>query len=314
VVDMRASLKRLVRRTSLNVTAMWLVWCIVAVTQVRSEPQAPTAGPFSWNYKYEVVSIKPRGIQPSTGLWGGYVYDQSPNSLRVEHATLIALVQGAYPADRDDPGFADNKIVGAPDWARSEWFGIDAKMDPFVADQLAKLSPVRQRYARALMLQAILADYFKFAVHVENREASVYFLEVAKKGPKLKQAMPNERYPLGPDGVAGPGGPWQTGWVVMYPHTGDGSSKYRGLGAPVDRLALLLSARVHRTVVNRTGLPGKYDFELQFLGTDDSEIGTGASWPPLFTAIQTQLGLKLESGKAPVPVLVIDHAERPAPN
>jgi len=156
------------------------------------------------------------------------------------------------------------------------------------------------------------------AVHVENRESSVYFLVVGKNGPKLKQATHGEIYPKENPRV--PGLIWQASWVVMAPPdppVAAMQSKYVGLGAPIAKLAQALSMRLHTTVVDKTGLAGNYDFTLQFNGTEEAPISESDSespWPPLFTAIQKQLGLKLESGKGPNPVLVIDHAERPSGN
>ncbi len=185
-------------------------------------------------------------------------------------------------------------------------------------EQLSKLSPAQQKLARTQILQAILVDYFKLAVHVESRESSVYLLVIAKNCPKFKKATPGEIYPKENPRV--PGVIWQAGWVVMAPPdppVAPMTSKYMGLGAPIATLAQVLSVRLHTNVVDKTGLAGNYDFSLQFTGTDEAPISDSDSdspWPPLFTAIQKQLGLKLDSGKGPVPVLVIDHAERPSGN
>ena len=82
----------------------------------------------------------------------------------------------------------------------------------------------------------------------------------------------------------------------------------------MERLSLILSAWLHCPVIDKTGLTGKYDFQLQWTAKEGAETEPEANWPSLFTAIQQQLGLKLESGKGPVPFLVIDHVEMPSGN
>jgi uncharacterized protein (TIGR03435 family) len=82
----------------------------------------------------------------------------------------------------------------------------------------------------------------------------------------------------------------------------------------MERLTATLSAWLHRPVIDKTGLTGKYDFQLQWTTNEDAETGPEANWPSLFSAIQQQLGLKLEPGKGPVPVLVIEHVDKPSGN
>ena len=79
-------------------------------------------------------------------------------------------------------------------------------------------------------------------------------------------------------------------------------------------LTKTLSAWLHCPVIDKTGLTGKYDFQLQWTNNENAETGPETNWPSLFIAIQEQLGLKLESGKGPVPVVVIDHVEKPSGN
>jgi uncharacterized protein (TIGR03435 family) len=303
--------------TALAAMAMPVICSLVGAMPCQTEAQGPTPITFSWKYKYDVVSIKPVGHVPNTGPAVGYRFEEPPDGLRIPGATLFGLVLGSYLADDDNLiAFREDQIFGMPAWARSELYAIDAKMDESVAEQLAKLNPSQQRYARTLMLRALVADYFKMAEHAETRESSVFYLVVAKNGPKLKKATLGETYPVGPGGKVGPGGPWKAGWVVMDPFpVPRPSSKYIGLGAPLTRLVQLLSVRVQATVLDRTGLAGDYDFELQFSGTNQApETESEPPFPPLFTAIQQQLGLKLESGKGPAPVMVVDHAERPSTN
>jgi uncharacterized protein (TIGR03435 family) len=107
--------------------------------------------------------------------------------------------------------------------------------------------------------------------------------------------------------------PWQAGWVVLAPPN-PGSEKRIGLGADMTALSQNLSMRLQSVVVDKTGLTGKYDFQLQWSGVDATPAESESSWPPLLTAIQQQMGLKLETGKGPTKVLVIDHVEKPSGN
>ena len=255
-----------------------------APSRAQSQAQSPSAT--LPDFKYDVVSIKPRPGTPPPDYRGGFVFDMPPDGLSIRRATLEALARVAY-AEFGNPGFRDDQIIGAPDWANKEFYAIDAKMDETTADQLSKLSTVQQNLARTKMLQAILADRFKLSFHIEKREFPVYFLVVAKNGPKFKEATPGETYPKNYPGI--PALTYQAGWVVMAP-ADPGAEKRMSLGATMDALASNLSARLHTTVVDKTGLTGKYDFTLQWSGIDAVPTETEAPpWPPLFTAIQQQL-------------------------
>ena len=289
--------------------AAGLLMAIVAFAfgLAKAQSTAPTA--FSWKHKYDVVSVKQLEHNPSPEPQFGYLYDASPDGIRIRRATVVNLARSVYSDGKQLWGFRDNQILGAPDWANKDWFAIDAKMDESVAGELSKLNAAQQTLARTQMLQEILVERFKLAVHIENREGPVYFLTVAKNGPKFKKATPGETYPKGPFEAM----PWQAGWVVMA-RPDPGSEKRIGLGAEMATLTDNLSMRLHNTVVDKTGLARKYDFQLQWSGIDAIPTESDAPWPPLLTAIQQQMGLKLEMGKGQTPVLVIDHVERPSGN
>jgi uncharacterized protein (TIGR03435 family) len=142
--------------------------------------------------------------------------------------------------------------------------------------------PVSQAQLK-LMLQSLLAERFKLAIRTETRQLPVYSLGLAKGGPKLEQADRNV-------GLT-------TGRTLL-----------RGT-ADMAQLANLLTATLGRTVLDNTGLKGSYKFALTWAPDDPTADG-----PSIFTAIQEQLGLKLESTKGPVQVLVIEHAEKPSEN
>ena len=144
------------------------------------------------------------------------------------------------------------------------------------------------------MLRALLEDRFHLKVHRETKEQPVYSLVVAKGGPRLKNS-PTDDQPR----------------MTL-------ASKGQGLEMQfwnwdMTRLAGQISGNEGRKVLDKTGLSGEYDFTLSYVD-DRRAVGAQQDGPSLFTALQEQLGLKLESQKGPVEVLVIDHADQPAEN
>jgi bla regulator protein blaR1 len=260
---------------------------------------------------YEVASIKPN---KSANNMVRLMF--TPNGLDATNVTLQGLVKVAYSVE-------DNQISGGPSWFNSDHYDINAKMDSGTADALHKLNEDQGRLVRQQMLQALLGDRFKLTVRHETKELSVYALIAAKSGPKLHEAKPGDTYPNGIKGLDGvavgrPGFMLRgRGWIT-------------GQGLPMTSLAELLTEQLGRPVVDKTGLMGIYDFKLQwtpdesqgvmFRGaepgpqTPTSTSSPDSSGPSVFTAIQEQLGLRLESQKGSVEVLVIDHVEKPSEN
>jgi uncharacterized protein (TIGR03435 family) len=267
-----------------------------------AQPQVATTVPISWNYKYDVVSVKPTGPRPDSGS-DGYSSDTQPDGLRIVRATLRALVMFAYAPISPGGmgvGWRRDQILGAPAWAASDSFAIDAKMDASAMDALNKLDPDQQEVARQQMLRTLLAEYFKLVVRTETRELPAYLLVVDKGGPKFREATPGEETRIG----ITPGG--------------GGSRRIKCQGCSFELVLSALSGAAGRQVVNKTSLTGKYDFQLQWMPDNGSVAAASAMadspWPPISKALEEQLGLKLEAGKGSVPVLVIDHAEKPSEN
>jgi bla regulator protein blaR1 len=255
---------------------------------------------------YEVASIKPE----KSGSMMFRVLN-TPDGFSAS-TTVQMLIRVAY-------GIEDNQISGAPGWVSSEKYDVEAKMDQDTAEKLKKIAEAQMESTRQHMLQTLLADRFKLTIHRETKELPVYSLVVAKSGAKLHEAKPGDTYPngiKGPDGRSAP-----VGSHLM--RMGRGELTAQSLG--MDQIAHLLTMQTGRTVVDNTGLKGNYDFTLHWTpdpstpalngpgggsdGTTSSESG-----PSIFTAIQEQLGLKLESQKGPVEILVIDHVEKPSEN
>ncbi len=285
-----------------------LVFSLVNATQ--SHAQSPAQGAATLGPSYEVASIKPNR---SDGERIALYY--TPNGFIAANVTLRVLIRFAYgPVE-------ENRILGGPDWLTSEKYDIQAKVDSSIADELQKLSPVQLRLQRQRMLQALLADRFKLTVNRETRELPVYALIIGKNGPKLKESKPSDTYTnglRGPDGSGGPG--LYAGNVGLL----------TGQGVSMATLANVLSRQLGRVVLDKTGITGNYDFELRW-NPDQSQLSmlTGADngrqsidgtpandsfGPSIFDAVQEQLGLKLESQKAPIEVIVIDHVGKPSEN
>lgn len=198
------------------------------------------------------------------------------------------------------------QLIGGPDWMDSDRFDINAKAADADLDEKGTMPPAQFM----LRLQGLLEERFKMVTHWETRELPVYALIVAaegKLGPKLK-AHAGDCDRARPGVAPQPGASFANcGTRTNRTPT---SGKVTGSGITMETLARNLSGATGRQVVDKTGLAGSYDLELEF--TPDQSPDT--SGPSLFTAIQEQLGLKLDSQRAPIDVLVIDRVERPAPD
>jgi uncharacterized protein (TIGR03435 family) len=252
---------------------------------------------------FDVVSVKPN--KSDSGM---VRIMAKPDGYAASNVSLKMLIQNAY-------GIREDLISGAPGWADSARFDIDAKVAGSDVDALKKLSPEQRR----LVLQPLLADRFKLKVHTETKQLPVYELVVAKGGSKLKEATVGDTYA---NGVKGPDGVGRGGMMRSGP------GQLTAQAVPMTSLANILSHQLQRTVFDKTGLAGKYDLELNwapdhgsdpmFKGPEGSpqrgDPAPDSSGPSIFTALQEQLGLKLQSAKGPVETLVIDHVEMPSEN
>jgi uncharacterized protein (TIGR03435 family) len=189
---------------------------------------------------------------------------------------------------REVYGVEDDQIAGAPSWVNSEKYDIDAKVNEADVAKLQKLN-IDQR---KLMLQPLLADRFELKFHRGTKDLPLYALVIAKNGPKLQESNPDD-----PNGLKG----------TQVRLMGRGHIKAQGISMAV--FIHEMSRQLDRTVVDKTGLTGNYDFTLQWTPDEGEPSG-----PSIFAAIQEQLGLKLESQKDGVEMLFIDHIEKPLEN
>jgi uncharacterized protein (TIGR03435 family) len=282
----------------LLLAAMWPSVALpsAAFTQMTTVNQGPTQTPATRIPEFDVVSIKP----DKSG--GGLVRSMIiPNGIHMENAPLIMLLREAYGLFNSN----DDLISGLPDWAKSDRFDIEAKVAGADVDDLKKLN----RDQRGLMMQALLTDRFKLKAHRETIERPIYSLVVEKGGPKFKQATSDTL----PNGIKWSDGVARGGMMRM------GRNQLTAQSVPISNLISMLTQITGRTVLDKTGLAGNYDISLKWTPDDgpppmlNGEPDPNAP-PNIFTAIQEQLGLKLEPGKGPVEGLVIDHIERPSEN
>ena len=284
--------------------------------------------------KFEVASIRlcdgsdPGGRGKGGGRSGGGGAALSPDRLTMGCQPVRSFIRTAY-VDFADGHFNPMRRVpveGGPGWIDSERYQITAK---------AEGTP-GQNMMRGPMLLALLEDRFKLKVRRESREVPVYALIVGKSGSKLQPLEEGSCVPFEFGKLPEPSGPGQKmpvfcGVRMLLRPTSGGPVKWEVHGASLDELATALGIDLDRIVINKTGITGRFDFHMEFApdeataglnsmrGPDGPVVTPGsASDPPggpsIFTAIQEQLGLKLESAKGLREFLVIDRVEKPTEN
>jgi uncharacterized protein (TIGR03435 family) len=237
--------------------------------------------------KFDVVSVKP---QKWTGQGSVGVLVRG-DTLDAEHVSLRTLVLFAYD-------LRDVQLSGVPAWAEAAGLLADAELFQVMAKVSSNPPPPLDEFRK--MLQPVLADRFKLQIHHVEKPLPVYNLVVAKGGPKLSNLKPGD-----------------PGSKSNFTASGRGRFGIRLVATNMTIQQLVerqLESYAGRPVFDKTGLTAPYDFTLEFvaeqapLGEEDPTV------PRLLTAIQEQLGLKLEPATAPFDTIVIDHAERPDEN
>lgn len=227
---------------------------------------------------FDVRSIKP--ANPGTP---GMSVQTSPGRFLARGATVAFLIQYAY-------GVQPFEVFGGPDWIGSERYEIEGRFD---GDDTAARTTA--------LVREMLADRFKFRFHHETRQLQVYTLSVAKNGPKLN--LPT----AGKEGARS----------LMRSASGQLNASNQSIAG----LSTFLTRLLGRRVLDRTELTGSYDFTLQWTPDENQSPPlrpdgpvANPNGPSIFTALQEQLGLRLESGRAPADVLIIDGIEIPPSN
>lgn len=250
--------------------------CIYSVhAQTTSQQNVPTV---SKPLVFDVATIRPVKERRGSGIWA------TGDGAKATGSPLKWIIRTAYNENRDAAWF------GEPEWTDAALYDIEAKFDPSVYKDLTD----DQRLA---MIQALLADRFKLAVHRETRVLPFYALVVAKGGPKLRESDASH-YMVD---------------ALNKPYCRAGLTNFRQCTMAEFAKAAPSILRLDRMVEDRTDLTGRYDFELHYttpgMGTDGSPDAIS-----VFDALPAQIGLRLEPAQGPVSVFVVDHVERPTEN
>jgi uncharacterized protein (TIGR03435 family) len=268
---------------------------VVVVTGLCARAQSPIVE--EPNYKptltFDVAVVR---LAPPPDANFHVSVSSPPHSSRFEATNLPikALIQIAY-------GF-DAPVVGAPDWVANTFYDINARSDEAADARLAKLTDNEVRLEKRNAIRVLLADHLGLKTHLETRNSAIYNLVVAKGGVKM-QAVP-----LPPAGEA----PAVPPPANVQAHGSRHGLEFVGTNSGMRAISGALSSMVEAPVVDKTGLTGTYNYTLQF-GREWS-ANDPDSWPSIFTAVQEQLGLKLEAEHEAVPNLVVDHIAKPSEN
>jgi uncharacterized protein (TIGR03435 family) len=242
-------------------------------------------------------------------------YGPTPDGYRLKGLPLILAILAAYiPSGGDDSVvFKFDQIAGIPTWLPQTRYDIEAKVSE--ADLPRWKDPTEQPAMLRAMLQAMLADRFKLAVHRETRVVPIYEMTVGRTGPKFK---PSEATALADIRLKHPDAFTLVGGTIVA--TGPNPGQQRLFGVTMPGLCSFLSNMAGRPVHDKTGLTGKYDITYQVELPPPAQEGGGTVPSPdfstsqIFFVVEDQLGLKLRPEKGPVESLVIDHVERPSEN
>jgi uncharacterized protein (TIGR03435 family) len=297
--------------STLPIAVVTLALIVCAATWGFAQSVAPARPQF------EVASLKPVDAGcvnvPRFGT-----LSPSPGRLELPCVNLRTLIQYAFGmfGDGVSINFQPLNVEGGPAWIRSEYYSLSAKAD----------GPARTEMLGGPMLRTFLEERFLLKTHSEMREKPVYAMTVAKGGLKVHPLAEGACTPIDlshPPPLAKPGDPSPNvcGLLMIRPN-GKGEMAVEVRGSTMSQFAQRISRFLDRTVVDKTGIPGLFNFHLEF--APDPSI-PGQSVPPgspepadpdlsLFVALQEQIGLKLASDKGPVGFLIVDHVEKPTPN
>ena len=256
---------------------------VAVLMACQSFAQTATESP-----SFEVASV--RVIPSSKGVPGNLSLSPRRSGGRITWTTPLASIwRYAYHL----PGWRIERMD-----KDQSFYAIDATLDASATEEEVRL-----------MFQKLLADRFKVVTHRETKELQGYALVVSKNGPKIK-AVAGEA-PAMPEYLKGKTPAAFEGHIFVSME-GKGTSALTGRGVPMSQLADTLSETLGAFVLDQTGMIGNYYFGFKFLEVNNP--GDNVDAPSLFTALQDELGLKLDKQKGPVEMLVVDHIEKPSDN
>jgi uncharacterized protein (TIGR03435 family) len=294
---------------SLTVVGVLLVaglYGIFHVETLRAQLLHPTGEPLP---SFEVATIRP---SHADGAKLGF--RMPPAEFKVQNASITDLIRFAYMIK------STAQLPQEPRWINSDKFDIDAKIAESQIEVMKKLTPDHRFEQNRFMVQSLLADRFGLKLSSQMKNLPVYALMVAKGGPRLKEA--EGLSPPQPEPTPPPPPPATTPGLAHMPTLTGGRGELKAGAVSMHFFTDWVSRQpemADRVVIDATGLKGSYDFELNWSPDDGrtpllNGVPQESTGPSIFTAFQEQLGLKLESRKAPVDVLVIDHVEPPSQN
>jgi uncharacterized protein (TIGR03435 family) len=304
------------KSTHLPLVAIGTGLLLLPLASAAPRAQAPPAGGAD-KPKFEVASVR----QNNAGDGKVMIGIQPGGRFNAVNVLLWDLIRQSYAIQR-------TQLVGVPDWAETARYDIVAKAET----DIPRTGPDAPIGPLNYMLQDLLEDRFKLRVHRETRELPVYALTFARSDRTLGQGLRPSTVDCaammrgrGARGGPPPGPPPPGAGLPERPQCGMRVAPNQILagGVSLAQLTPMLSQLTQRIVVDRTGLDGNFDIDLTFTPERMPQgppppgappITIDPNGPSLFTALQEQLGLKLESERAPVEVLVIDHVERPTPD
>ena len=271
------------------------------IRTVSAQPasEVPAKPPLAWASIAVHVS-NPNARSPDSDDDPGGDSNDRANGTSEHNMSLREIISEGYNFSIFP--FRAEEISGLPGWARTQRYDIEARVEDADVDAFKKLSKLsihdmlaafaaRKPTGEMLMMQALLSDRFNLKVHWAMKQRSSFNLVAAKGGLRLKPSSAD----------------------IEHSEMTFSSGHISGKGVPFSFLASVLAMPLGHTVVDATGDPRNYDFDLHFTPLN-TPASTTSNDPDIFTAVQEQIGLKLQSTHAPVPILVIDHVEPPTPN
>lgn len=325
------------RKASLAATALLVFAVPLGFGVLRGQaPPSALAAPQSSIEAPDLPKFEVATFKPNTTSENMHMIMMMPDGASFRGIEVQVLLEFAF-------GIEPDRIVGAPKWVQSNRYDVEAKVAPEDAPKMDKLKTEQRRE----MFLPLLEERLNLKYHHETRELPMYALVVAKGGPKLTESKPGQPIPFSdghtaagqPGGaMPSPGGPGAIAKADGSPRAGNRRVIGEGMrinpgaieahGGSITFLSHALSRILAHTVVDKTGLTGTYDFTLNWTpdesmrnsmggpggGPANGDAPPDAGGPSLFTALEEQLGLKLESQKGTVDVIVIDHIDVPSEN
>lgn len=277
----------------MNRTQMLGWMMVLPVSLAAAIPACPQPAPAAV-LSFDVASIKPYG--PNDMMIG---IRTTADGISVTGMPMHMILREAF-------GVTNDRLFAEPGWVNTSRFDVDAKV---AADDAARFKTMTERQRWAMLLP-VLQDRCTLRFHTETRDATVYTLVIAKGGLKMQTSTPahaSDQAARRQSGVS-----VSNKGITLVGHNADMAS-----------IAHTISLALGSTVVDKTGLTGAYDYQLDYapeqpmgLPMRPSDSGDAAApvGPSIYTALQEQLGLKLQAQKQPVDVIVIDHIEQPSAN